>query len=312
MGAECIPDREIVAESQELLTAALRGSTGTLLRQVSSCFTAGAVGDGPRSRDFVVLDALADQDAASQQELAHRISVNRTTMVKLIDRLESAGYVTRSRNPANRRTYVLSLTDSGRLALKNMRQEVVGHNERITEALTPDERQRLNELLSQLLPESEQPAIQSTEHLVTQAHYRLRRLADHALADQGLADSGLRTRHFGALPALDLLGPCPQQHLARQLALTEPTTAQLVNELVQAELVTRGQDPQDRRRYALELTDLGRQCIPLMHKASQQVQVEILNLLGPRKQELHVLLTKLLSAAGDQSRSTTDSTTSTR
>jgi DNA-binding MarR family transcriptional regulator len=287
-------DRKPVAESQELLAAALHGSTGTLLRQVFTRFTAGAADDGPRSRDFVVLDTLAGQDAASQQDLAHRISVNRTIMVKLIDRLQDAGYVTRTRNPANRRTYVVSLTDSGRMALKNMRQEVARHDERITAALTADERQRLNELLSRLLPESEQPAIPSTEHLVTQAHYRLRRLGDHALADQGLADDGLRTRHFGVLPALDLLGPCPQQRLAQRLAFTEPTTAQLVDELVQAELVTRGQDSHDRRRYALELTDLGRKRIPPMLAAQQQVQVEVLDLLGSDKQELHALLTKLL------------------
>ena len=294
-----MPDRTTVAESQELLTAALCGSTGTLLRQVFTRFSAGTMNGGPRSRDFVLLDALAGQDATSQQELANRIGVNRTIMVKLIDRLQDAGYVTRVRNPANRRTYVLSLTDSGRKALEDMRQEVSLQNERITAALTPDERQRLNELLSRLLAESEQPAITSTEHLVTQAHYRLRRLGDQALAEHGPADHRLRTRHFGVLPALDLLGPCPQQQLAQRLALTEPTTAQLVDELVQAELVTRGQDPHDRRRYALELTDLGRQRIPFMLEALRQVELEVLNLLGAGKQELHTLLTRLLPAADD-------------
>ena len=101
--------RTAVAESRDLLAAAQRGSTGTLLRQVHARFTAA----GPWSRDVVVLDALAGQDAASQQDLAARLSVNRTIMVGLLDRLEVAGYVTRTRNPANRRTYVLSLTGAG-------------------------------------------------------------------------------------------------------------------------------------------------------------------------------------------------------
>lgn len=297
-----MPDRKTVAESRELLAAALRGSTGTLLRQVHTRFTAGAADGGSRARDAVALAALVGQDAASQQDLARRISVNRTIMVKLIDRLQDAGYVTRTRNPANRRTYVLSLTDSGHAALENMRHEVARHNKRITAALTPDERQRLNEILSRLLPQSEQPAIPSTEHLITQAHYQLRRLGDRALADHGLAGDGLRTRHFGVLPALDLFGPCPQQQLARRLALTEATTAQLVDELARSKLVTRGQDPYDRRRYALELTDLGRQRIPLMRAAQQQVETEVLGLLGTGKQELNRLLAKLLPAAGDENR----------
>jgi DNA-binding MarR family transcriptional regulator len=292
--------REPAAESRELLAAARSGSTGTLLRQVHSRFAAEAPGDGPLSRDVVVLDALAGQGAASQQDLADRISVNRTIMVKLIDRLQAAGYVTRTRNPANRRTYVLALTGTGATALAGLRQDAARRQERITAALAPAERQRLDELLSQLLPESDRPAVPSTEHLVTQAHYRLRRLGDQALAARGLAASGLRTRHFGVLPALDLLGPCPQQELARQLRLTEPTVAQLVDELVQAGLVTRGHDPRDRRRYALELTGAGRQRIGPMLAALQQVEAEVAALLGPGHQELHALLARLISPDLDE------------
>lgn len=292
-----MPVRTPVAESGELLAAARHGSTGTLLRQVHTRFTAGAPDDGPPSRDVVVLDALAGQDAASQQDLADRLSVNRTIMVKLIDRLQEAGYVTRTRNPANRRTYVLSLTGSGAAALASMRKDAGRRQERVTAALSPDERLRLDELLSRLLPASERPAAAGTEHLVTQAHYRFRRLGDQALADQGLAGSGLRTRHFGVLPALDLLGPCPQQQLARQLGFTEATTAQLVDELVRAGLVTRGQDPHDRRRYALELTDAGRERIPAMLAALRQVEAGVADLLGPAQADLHGLLTRLLPAA---------------
>ena len=135
-----MPVRAVVAESGELLAAARRGSTGTLLRQVHSRFTAGAPDDGPWSRDVVVLDALAGQDAASQQELADRLSVNRTIMVKLIDRLQAAGYVTRTRNPANRRTYVLSLTGRGGAALASMREDAARRQDRITSALSPEER----------------------------------------------------------------------------------------------------------------------------------------------------------------------------
>lgn len=281
------------AESKELLAGAQHGTIGTLLRQVYAQFAAGSAQDGPPSRDFVVLDALAGNDAASQQDLARRIDVNRTTMVKLIDRLQDEGYVTRTRNPANRRTYVLSLTARGGTALKRLRQAAADHDARITAALTPGERRRLMALLNRLLPESDQAAIPSVEHLVTQALYRLRRLGDHLLAD-----SGLRTRHFGVLPALDLYGPCPQQQLARVLSLSEPTVAQLMDELVQADLATRAQDPHDRRRYAVELTQLGRERLPLLLAAMRQVEAEVHNALGVHgRQELHRLLTKILRSA---------------
>ncbi len=230
------------AESQELLTGAQHGTIGTLLRQTVTRFLAGSA----ESRDFVVLDALAGEDAASQQHLARRIDVNRTTMVKLIDRLQNAGYVTRTRNPANRRTYLLSLTASGRTALEHMRQVASDHDARITAALTPAERERLTSLLNRLLPEPDQAAIPSVEHLVTQALYRLRRLADRELA--GLA--------------------------------------------------TRDQDRHDRRRNAVELTDLGRERVPLLLAAMRQVEGYVRTVLGrDGRQELHELLTKILSTA---------------
>lgn len=264
-------------------------TTGHLLRRVYTTVTARAMRDGPRSREFVVLDVLADEDAPSQQVLAHRLGINRTIMVRLLDRLQAAGHVVRTRNPSNRRTYVLSLTEAGRAALDGMRQAVADRDARLTSALTAPERERLTALLTRLIAD-EPSAISSVEHLVAQAHYRLRRLGDHRLAAYGL-----RTRHFALLPALDELGPCPQEQLARHLHLTEPSTASLIEELVTAGIVSRGRDPHDRRRYALRLTDLGRARVPTVREAMEGIERDVDDVLGREgARELRTLLTKLL------------------
>src|SRR5690606_39200728 len=185
----------------------------------------------------------------SQQSLAERLGINRTIMVSLVERLEREGYVARTRNPDNRRSYVLSLTDAGRRAMARMRRVVVSRDRALTAALSAGERERLNDLLRALLPERERvPGISSTEFLVSQVHFYLRRRGDSMLAEVGL-----RMRHYGPLSAIDKFGPCPQQQLARYLAINEPAAAALVDELVQSGLVARGQDPTDRRRYALTL-----------------------------------------------------------
>ncbi len=272
------------------LATGIRGSVGTLLRQVYARFTADAIRDDPRSRDFVVLDTLADQDADSQRELAERLGINRTIMVRLIDRLEESGYVQRTRNPANRRSYVLSITDAGRKALDEMRHLVSDRDARVTAALSRRERQRLDELLRGLLPE--QPAIRSTEYLVAHAHYLLRRRGDALLA--GI---GLKIRHFGPLFAIDRLGPCPQLQLAQYLDITEPAAAEVVDELVLAGLVARGQDPRDRRRYALELTRLGRQRLRVARGVVEKLNADVQDTLGADGvRDLRTLLTKLLPA----------------
>ncbi|MFC4117361.1 MarR family winged helix-turn-helix transcriptional regulator [Nonomuraea zeae] len=269
----------------------LHATTGHLMRRVFTTVTAHAVQDGPQSREFVVLDILADEDSPSQQDLAHRLGINRTIMVRLLDRLQETGYVVRTRNPANRRTYVLSLTEAGRSALDGMRHAVAARDARLTGALTEPERQRLTALLTKVVADDGPSAIHSIEHLIAQAHYRLRRLGDHRLAAHGL-----RTRHFALLPALDRLGPCPQEQLARYLHLTEPAAASLIEELVKAGIVSRGQDPHDRRRYALQLTDLGRARIPAVREALDSMEHDLDDILGPDgAQELRTLLTKLLS-----------------
>ena len=245
-------------------------------------------------RDLVVLASLAEQDVFSQQELAERLEINRTIMVKLIDRLEDAGYVTRTRNPDNRRSYILSLTDAGRASVDGMRTSVTERDERITAALAPAERDRLNDLLRMLLGEpAETPTTLSTEYLVTQVFYLVRRRGD-----QMTADIGIRGRSFGPLFAIGKFGPCAQQQLARYLAVTEPAAAQIVDELVQADMVERGQDPTDRRRYALELTAEGRRKLAELTEACDRLQVELVTMIGGPEpaEEMHSLLYKLLPA----------------
>jgi DNA-binding MarR family transcriptional regulator len=241
---------------------------------------------------FAVLATLADQRVSSQQELAEGLEINRTIMVKLIDRLEAAGYVTRTRNPENRRSYLLALTDAGREALEEMQSSVVKHDELITANLTPAERERLIDLLRTVLGLPEKaPSTLSTEYLIRQVFLLLRRRGDAMVSDVGL-----RLRNFGSLFAISKLGPCPQQQLARYLAVTEPAAAQIVDELVRAGLVARGQDPTDRRRYALEVTTLGWERLVTLRDAMDRLQAEIIETVGgpENEEEIHRLVLKLL------------------
>lgn len=286
-------DLEETAETSGALAPELTRYIGYLIRRVHARFAADPRYDDGRPRDFVVLTMLAEQDIHSQQSLAERLGINRTIMVSLVERLEREGYVARTRNPDNRRSYVLSLTDAGRRAMARMRRVVVSRDRALTAALSAGERERLNDLLRALLPERERvPGISSTEFLVSQVHFYLRRRGDSMLAEVGL-----RMRHYGPLSAIDKFGPCPQQQLARYLAINEPAAAALVDELVQSGLVARGQDPTDRRRYALTLTDLGRERLATVRQAAEQLQAELTETLGPSgTAELRALLGRLLPA----------------
>lgn len=247
------------------------------------------VSGGAHPRDYLVLGVLAEKNAYSQQDLVERLGINRTVMVKLIDRLEDAGCVVRSRNPTDRRSYVLSLTPQGRQAMTDMGPAISHGDDRLTAPLSAQERRRLPELLRPLLPGLDETPEQRTAYLIAQAHHALRRRADDALAELGVA-----ARHFGALAVLEELGPCPQQQLAAQLGVTEASAVPIVDDLEQQGLVTRARNPADRRQYALELTPAGRDRFTAARSVFDGLQAELRGVLGAEGDaELRRLLAKL-------------------
>jgi DNA-binding MarR family transcriptional regulator len=74
---------------------------------------------GINGREFGLLTLIEAEGPASQQRLASRIGVDRTTMVGLIDALEEKKLVERHRDPGNRRAYLLEVTAAGRKKLRD-------------------------------------------------------------------------------------------------------------------------------------------------------------------------------------------------
>lgn len=298
----------------------LAGSAAYLLRRASVLANRLAPDfdsstDGACSaRDFQVLDALAEPGAAySQQDLGDRLGINRTTMVKLIDRFEAAGQVTRARNPEDRRSYVLALTVGGTAAVEAMDPAVRAADDKLTAGLTATERDRLDALLAGLLsrpdpdpdpdpgpgpgpvpgPRTGAPA--RTGSLVARAHHVLRHCIEAALTG-----SGLQARHFGALTVLSGAA-CSQQQLARLLAVSEQAVLQVVDDLERAGQVVRDRDRQDRRRYALRITDPGRRALLSAHTAVEAAEAQACVTLGAGgRAELMALLAAVLRTAGQR------------
>jgi DNA-binding MarR family transcriptional regulator len=266
---------------------------GMLLRRAYVLVTSAEGGDASAARDVAVLDVLAGQGASSQQDLAERLGINRTIMVRVLDRLATAGWVERARNPADRRSYQLRLTPAGDAARTGLRREAAERSAGLSTVLTAGERDRLDTLLAGLLPEpAERGPGLGTEFLVAQAHLAMRRLADSLLAG-----TGLRVSYFGPLVAIEQSGRGTQRDLARLLEITEPATAEIVDELVRAGYVARDRDPEDRRRYALRLTDSGREALATLRAATEEVQASVARRLGePATGELRTLLKRLLES----------------
>ena len=68
-------------------------------------------------RELAVLSVLGGGPPQAQQQAAAQLSVDRTTMVDLIDALEKKGLVERRSDPADRRRNLVHLTTTGRQTL---------------------------------------------------------------------------------------------------------------------------------------------------------------------------------------------------
>ena len=102
---------------------------------------------GLEQRDAGMLIRLAANEGQSQQALAEMIGVNATRMVFLVDELEKLGLVERRRNPADRRSHALYLTDRGRATVGQVRAVTAAHEAELGAGLTEAQRAQLVSLL---------------------------------------------------------------------------------------------------------------------------------------------------------------------
>src|SRR5690348_5876803 len=105
---------------------------------------------GLEQRQAGMLVRLAENDGRSQQAIAELMGINPTRMVFLTDELEKLGLVERKRNPADRRSHALYLTEAGTAMLARVREVTQAHEAAITAGLSGPERDQLTALLRHL------------------------------------------------------------------------------------------------------------------------------------------------------------------
>ena len=86
---------------------------------------------------------LDQGEPLSQQELAQRLLLEKSTVSRMVADLEHKGLVERERDPENRRTYRLRLTDDGRAFHARVAADYGARYRQWTAALPPAERQSL-------------------------------------------------------------------------------------------------------------------------------------------------------------------------
>jgi DNA-binding MarR family transcriptional regulator len=277
---------------------ALQQFTGYLLRRAYVKSVGAADACFPQDthiRDVAILSIITEHGAMSQRVLGDIIHVNRSLIVKLVDRLEAKGWAVRDRNPDDRRSYALRVTPSGEAALAELNHDLDKAEAELTAPLSRKEVVRLKRRLGELLADDPSLAVTSlrdrTGYLITHAHHLLR-----GWAEVGLEPFGLGPRDFGVLMTVAREEPCSQAHLASALGVSAPGVLGFLGDLEARGYISRTRNADDRRLLDLTLTERGRTCLAQGLEAARAVHARTVVRLGEEGDaELRTLLAKLIA-----------------
>jgi MarR family transcriptional regulator, transcriptional regulator for hemolysin len=99
---------------------------------------------------WLVLISLKSGQLASQRELAEAVGIQGATLTHHLNAMESAGLVTRRRDPENRRLHVVELTPAGDALFFRLRGVATAFDQRLRTGLSAEESSQLETLLTRL------------------------------------------------------------------------------------------------------------------------------------------------------------------
>jgi DNA-binding MarR family transcriptional regulator len=102
------------------------------------------------AQQFIVLKQLQVFGSCSQGELADALGIDYSNLASVTGQLYSRGLIERHRDPADRRRYVVELTEDGRQLLADGDRAVESGEEDMLNSLDQAEREQLWELLRRM------------------------------------------------------------------------------------------------------------------------------------------------------------------
>jgi DNA-binding MarR family transcriptional regulator len=105
---------------------------------------------GMKLKAYATLSALRN-GAMPQQELCIAMHLDPNNCVLILNHMEDAGNVRRTRDPADRRRHIVEITDEGREALARADAALNTVEDEVLGPLNPEERETLRTLLGRAL-----------------------------------------------------------------------------------------------------------------------------------------------------------------
>lgn len=120
---------------------------GKVLQRLESKFAEGLIPYEINARQYGVLLFIKGKPYSSQKDISENLQIDRTTMVDHIDHLETLGFVERTKNPNDRRSYSLKITEKGNDVLDSRWEFLTKTELEVLDPLNQQERQLFKDFL---------------------------------------------------------------------------------------------------------------------------------------------------------------------
>lgn len=119
-------------------------------RSVTRAFEEALAEAGGSVSIWLVLIALKTRRLGNQRELAEAVGIREATLTHHLNGMDSAGLITRRRDPANRRVHLVEITPDGEAAFHRLRAAAVAFDSRLRGGFGRDEMADLERMLDRL------------------------------------------------------------------------------------------------------------------------------------------------------------------
>jgi MarR family transcriptional regulator, transcriptional regulator for hemolysin len=123
---------------------------GQVAKVISRAFDDALAAAGGSRPAWLVLISLKSRPQASQREIADAAGIQGATLTHHLNAMESAGLLTRRRDPANRRVHVMELTPQGDALFLRLRDAAGAFDQRLRSGLSDRDVAQAEELLTRL------------------------------------------------------------------------------------------------------------------------------------------------------------------
>lgn len=99
---------------------------------------------------WILLKIISESANLTQKELADKATRDPASITRTLDLLQKKGLIVREAVPENRRSYALSLTDSGNLFITKNMKTVSAHRSKSIEGFSDAELKKFSEMLQRV------------------------------------------------------------------------------------------------------------------------------------------------------------------